>query len=859
MKKSVITSLLCGTIALISPTIAMAQAAPASTSAAEEADTGALQDIVVTARKRTETLLNVPVVATAVSGDTLLRMQTNDLKALATMVPGLSLGTSILSVGTLVSLRGVGTSALDPGVDASVTLNIDGLALSQGLAYAAGMFDVGQIEVLKGPQNLFYGKSSPGGVISLRTKDPTDKFEVIGRAGYEIEAKNRVVEGIISGPIGESVKARLAVQYNDLDGFFKNSAHAIPNTGAAGPSSPRNGGGTSYKIRGTLLFNPSPVFDARIKLNRVVDRIHNAGAIQNVNCPEGVTAPLGRFYIDPTDKCKLDRVTPSVDMDPNSFPGIPFNGVPTNDTVQTFGTAELNFHVSPQLTVTSQTGYYNVHAKSLFNATGSSAAMGLFDAVNDFHRRQFTQELRAASDFDSPLNFTAGALIERGKFSDDVTIGRNLIGVPLVAGTTGVTSAGVPILPAGAAPTAIYVQRGNKHVKINTESVYGQLLYKISSQLEIAAGARWTDERRSEVGTFITPLTGVSNTAAFARPNIAAKNIAPEISLTYHPNTDTTVFANLKKGYKSGSFNVSTPPFNGENNSFNDEQVKGGELGFKTRSSDRRLQFNAAAFYYKYAGLQVGANVQATAGVTVTRTVNAGSARSYGLEGDVTFRPEGIDGLTLTLAALYNNTKYTSLTNLPCYGGQLVSEGCNLLFVPSAAAAQTPTGPTGGVFTPNTAGTPGGTTVGGVYGFWGFYTAQNRSGLPLIRAPKISGNASASYDVPMGSTTLVLGTNIQYQSKSLVNLGYIWYQNAYAKLDLSATLKGPDDKWEFAIVGKNIANTITTGNCSNGNRAGGNAGGAITGGVVRGVVGIDEVGCWADTGRELWLRATIKY
>ena len=150
-----------------------------------------LEEIVVTARKRQESILKVPVVVTAVSQEKLENFQVTQITDLPKLVPGLVLAGNLLSIGPQVTIRGVGTSSFDPGVDQSVSLNIDGLALGQGLAFGSGMFDVGQVEVLKGPQALFYGKSSPGGVISLRTADPTDEIEVIARAGYEFEARER--------------------------------------------------------------------------------------------------------------------------------------------------------------------------------------------------------------------------------------------------------------------------------------------------------------------------------------------------------------------------------------------------------------------------------------------------------------------------------------------------------------------------------------------------------------------------------------------------------------------------------------------------------------------------------------------
>lgn len=113
----------------------------------------------------------MPVVVTALAGEQLTNIQLTQVTDLPRLVPGLVLGGNILSIGPQVTIRGVGTSSSDPGVDQSVSLNIDGLSLGQGLAFGSGLFDVAQVEVLEGPLALFYGKSSPGGVISLRTAD----------------------------------------------------------------------------------------------------------------------------------------------------------------------------------------------------------------------------------------------------------------------------------------------------------------------------------------------------------------------------------------------------------------------------------------------------------------------------------------------------------------------------------------------------------------------------------------------------------------------------------------------------------------------------------------------------------------
>src|SRR5439155_22574764 len=191
-------------------------------------------------------------------------------------------------------IRGVGTSSTDPGIDQSVSLNVDGLSLGQGLAFSSGMFDVGQVEVLKGPQALFYGKSSPGGVIVLRTADPGDQVEFIGRAGYELEAHTTRGEAIFSTPLSSTLGVRIAGMAQWTDGYYFNKAVALPGTGAVTPKDSREGPGLTYQIRGTLLWKPTTQFDARLKMNLVHDRYQNGENFQMASCPEGLT-PVAAF------------------------------------------------------------------------------------------------------------------------------------------------------------------------------------------------------------------------------------------------------------------------------------------------------------------------------------------------------------------------------------------------------------------------------------------------------------------------------------------------------------------------------------------------------------------------------------
>jgi iron complex outermembrane receptor protein len=801
MHKVRILAASCSALAMAS-SLVWATPGWAQESAASAAQSMAVGEVVVTARKRQESILNVPVVVTALPQATLQRFQVQNMKDIATLVPGLTVGESVLSIGTQISLRGIGTTAFDPGIDQSVVLNVDGQQFSQGLAFGSGFFDMGQVEVLKGPQALFFGKSSPGGVISIRTADPTDKFEVIGRAMHEFEAGENRGDIIVSGPITETLKGRLAATYGDEQGFYDNPGRGVAALGSRDPVSSKLFPRKDYQIRGTLLWNPTSQFDARLKVNQVYDRTLYAGIQQYVQCPEG-TGPvpgLGIPFMGGED-CKRDRTIPTVDYNPASFPvGLENNGTPFLQNTQTYGSLELNYRVRPDLTLTSVTTYYLLHSNSMHNTTNTTEAASLASVTNHFQRHDTTEELRASSDFAGPVNFTAGAFFQRGFFGDQVFLGGNgAIGLP---------------------PALV---KETQEVDTKTNSVFGQLRWKIIPQVEVAAGARWTGESRAD--NAFNLITGTRVPIPLITPEIKSNNTSPEVSITYKPSDNWTLFGNLKRGYKSGSYDVATPASSTVDNSFGDEKTEGYELGVKTRLLDRQVAMNLAWYDYRYTGLQIG-GVSATQGLPVIHTINAGSAITYGIDWDAAYRPEQIPGLGLNAAVNWNEGHFKTLNNAECYGGQTIALGCNL--APDAA---------------------------------GVFQAQDLSGSVLVRAPRWQANFGFDYTTDIGNgLTLVVASNNHYSSKYNTNLDLPYFQKGFIKTDLSLTLQGPRDRWEVALIANNIGNQLTSSACSNFN---GQAGGPFlglqqSGTNTSGPAGIDEIGCFMDRGREVWLRLTLK-
>ena len=180
---------------------------------------GKLEEIVVTARKRVESLQDVPVTVNVVTADMMNRLRVEGIEDLATQIPGFQAGETSSSSGGRVTMRGVGSGEESTLIDQAVSINIDGVPVNDARLLQASLLDMQQVEVMKGPQALFWGKNSPGGVIAIHTADPTDEFEMRISGSYETEAKERGGNFMVSGPISDTVGGRLVMSYSKQDGL----------------------------------------------------------------------------------------------------------------------------------------------------------------------------------------------------------------------------------------------------------------------------------------------------------------------------------------------------------------------------------------------------------------------------------------------------------------------------------------------------------------------------------------------------------------------------------------------------------------------------------------------------------------
>lgn len=204
--------------------------------------------IIVQARKQNESLQEVPVTVTAIGGDTLEKFSVDNVSDVTSRVPTLNVQVGGSGSGGQLSLRGVGSSNISAAFDSAVAFDFDGVTVSTMRLVQPGFFDTAQIDVLKGPQSLFFGKSATAGVFAIRSADPTPNWEVGGKASYEFEEKGYLLSGYVSGPISDTLGIRLAAQWNDIDEF------AIIQDGV--PTANRERGLSDFITRLTLDWQP---------------------------------------------------------------------------------------------------------------------------------------------------------------------------------------------------------------------------------------------------------------------------------------------------------------------------------------------------------------------------------------------------------------------------------------------------------------------------------------------------------------------------------------------------------------------------------------------------------------------------
>ncbi|AEG49781.1 TonB-dependent receptor [Sphingobium chlorophenolicum L-1] len=730
--------------------VLLAGAASAPSIALAQSATATSDEIVVSARKRDETLIAVPVIVSAVRGEELERRGITNLDGIARIVPQLVIGEGAGSrQGGGIVIRGVSGPDANNLSDQAVSVNIDGVQVAKGNVRRMSEVDLAQVEVLKGPQALFFGKNSPGGIISIRTNDPGTRLEVGGTLGFETEADEMRATGYVSTPLSETLGFRLAGIYSTMDGFFKDVSPA-----GMFKVADRSPDARSYALRGTMLWSPGDRFNARLKVNYGHMKQNGmTAATQYTDCPTGQrqSGTPGLSCNIGTDLITVAGYGPYLSTVGGTLNDFRADGRPHSSQSQILASLELSYDLSDQISLQSITGYYKTRFNSAQVIWPDPAIIPAASLA--LASEQISQELRLATDFQGAVNFYGGAFYVRSRDETSSYVwlfGGNL---PSPFGTLTSPRQFLNIL---------YGQRGTAW------SGYGQISIKPTAAFELTAGGRYSYERkrlpvvRQGAGLGQLVLDSSREVATPFRSD-SWKDFSAEVTAAYRPSSDLTIFASYKEGFLSGGFNTSNAPAVTDLR-YRPQTIRGFEGGVKAALLDRTLLVNISAYDYRLTDLQVAGYI----GIIATLN-NAGRARTTGIEGEINYTTP-LPGLRLNGALSYNNGRYTSFPGAACYAGQTPALGCTI---------------SGGAAT------------------------QDLSGTQLPRAPKWAAATGFAYETPVGRD-LALGFDgdLSYSSSYLSDPTSAprGRQAAYTLLGGSVRLGAEDKRWQVALIGRNLTN-----------------------------------------------------
>ncbi|MEN3950102.1 TonB-dependent receptor [Iodidimonas sp. SYSU 1G8] len=800
-----------------------AQDAPPAPPAPEARRT--IDTVMVSARKTEERAIDTPVALAVMDEAQIQRYNTTDITQLTSQLPGVEVNkASGGGAGGNFIIRGIGRQASDYGADQPVAFVLDGFSFTRGHMSSVGFFDVENVQVLKGPQTLFFGKNSPAGVIAVTSVSPDDEFEGFARVSYEFRAEDPSLEFGVSIPVNEKLAIRVAGRGQFMQGgYYKNTSSdlvGLPrNLGleTTYPTNPNQFTETpktkQFVGRLTAVFTPSDSFDATLKIFGADSRDNDAGAAAVIACADGIGGSpyqnTGFFGLvkDPTQVCdgkirwRRHSTQPTEEWLATN-PTLDDNDTHYFNHFRNFlTTLEMNWRINDDLELTSVSGYWDYKQREL---TQYDYTYGVVASKQGEGGHSFTSELRLRSDYDGPVNFMIGGFYE-DMFRD--------------------LNAPVQIFPLGPAPSSpfydsfydgsflTYHQYWKNN--ITSWSIFAEMRWDITDTLELSGGVRYTEDERKANGKQLFNrldqffgLLGLPETAnPFAHSgteynlNRRFTNTSPQATLSWKATPDILLYASYKTGYQAAGisnpgtignfyskdqngairYDVNGNPIRATSEevnpilTFDGSTVKGFELGVKGSFFDGILTGDLALYRMKYSDLQVAVFNPVTTNFTVQ---NAAAAVNKGVEANLYMY--ATDELQLRLSAQYNDLKYVSFPEAQCYAGQADPSASN--YRPELAA---------------------------LCGFSSSGTGrvQDMSGENYGGAP-FQINAGFTYDIGLSNDwNLSLSGDVNHRTKGRETIRQPGTAvGARTIINASLRVSQVDGPWEFALMCSNCAN-----------------------------------------------------
>jgi iron complex outermembrane recepter protein len=752
---------------------AESSAAPASGSASS----GGLDDVIVTAQRRTEDVQKAALSISAYSGD-LLRDQgisrPDDLTRVASGVQ-ISGGTT-----TQVYVRGVGDFGVTATANPAVATSLDGVAIARPQAIAGNFFDLERIELLKGPQGTLYGRNASGGALNILATEPklgeTSGYAEVNLGNYS----QKGVEGAFNLAAGSENAFRVSYQLNDRAGYLsdgtdddKHQSFRLQHKYDADGLSVRTLLGYAHlggEGSGLVVVNGLPGLSP---WTGNTDPVAGAAYLQAAaNQFNG--ALQGGCNPAPTGNCPPP---PALLADPSTTH--PFQDITTYNA-----SLEIN-KTFDFATLTVIPGWRETHSRFTAQPSFLYNVGGVYDAAGDRSNgetsNQTSLEVRLAHDADR-LKWVIGGYGFRENQTDDYSLYGGLIQNQRLS---------------GALQTKAY-------------AAFGQLTYSLTDAMRLTGGLRYTSDQRSAddlhvwaISPAVTaPSPSTGQLPLPCLPNVPVPgatlpgtlcpllNASPgyyDSSTTFTKVTwkagvevdlapQSMLYADVSTGFKAGGFNQAvslTDPTKLQ--PYDPESITAYSLGIKNRFLNNRLQVNAEAFYWNYKNLQLSSQAIDGAGLIVLLTQNAGQATVKGLDVDLVAKPW--EGGSVHAAVEYVNSNYNSF---------VLTEQAEFV-------------PPGRVNCPVTAPNEQGLVT------------VDCSGKPLVRSPEWSGNLGITQSMDLaGGGTVSLGADLAFASGSYQTTDFIAAEQtgSWTNLSTSLTYNAPHDAWYVSAYGRNLTNQV---------------------------------------------------
>lgn len=736
--------------------IAVALASGSFGVAAEESFT--LEEVVVTAQKRAQSLQDVPISVAAVDGEKMSEAGIENLQDLSAYVPSLK----VVDGGLVpqMYIRGIGSGA-NQGFEQSVGTYSDGVYAGRSLQSRSSFMDLERVEVLRGPQSILFGQSSIAGAISLVSAKPTDELEGMVSLSHAPETDETEINAVISGPLTDDLGARLAVRDRQEDGFMDNKT--------------RNEDGPALDEQAARLVLAWDITnDLSATFKAEVARVERDGR-----------------SLKPIDLGVYPLVVPGLQQ---TTPEIGHDMWADADNAMSFDSDSYVLNLEYSLgdhTLTSVTAYNEYeYIEDNYDGDTTEVNMVSIDMSEDFE--QFSQEIRLASPVGETVDYIVGAFYQTSeqKYQEDASLQVSSLGMS-------------PILDS-------LVERPFSQ-ESDTWAAFGQVTWNISEELRLSVGLRYTeDEKEGARGQAISSLTvapGVSQnlvifpagprtglpvaTALAATPvvggfqladhNLKAdyeeENWTPSVNLQYDLNEDIMLYVNYSEGYKAAGYdargingfaagdtdflgNTYTQTATGADSFFFDqEEAKTFELGAKMSLLAGTAELNVALFQTDYSDMQVSV-FDGAFGFAVD---NAGEATVRGLEMDGRWR--ATESLTLTGSLGYLDFEWTDYEAGACNGSDTL---------------------------------PSSPTVAGNCDY---------TGMENTNTPEWSASLAANHVYPLSDALELRSTldaNFKDNHYTSGNLDTRLEQAAVTTFNGRVALAATDDTWQVALTGKNL-------------------------------------------------------